>query len=209
MALIHSPGPRTRRFLRLIERREGVALEQRAAFDRQLFRELGRTRAIVFTDTADFTIRSVRHGLPHFMMSFLRAAEGAAPLIAKSGGEVVKLEGDSLMLRYLNVGAACRGVDAIEAWLRRFNRGRREDECVRFSYGIGFGPLLDLERDLFGLEVNLASKLGEDLARPGEVLLTPAAAAALDKRSRGRLEPYAALRLVDQQIEVQRLRPRR
>jgi class 3 adenylate cyclase len=209
MALIHSPGPRTRRFLRLLERRELVPLTERARFDEELFHKLGRLRAIVFTDTADFTIRSVRYGLPHFMMSFLQAAKAAAAVVAKGEGELVKLEGDSLMLRYPSVPAACRGVDAIEALLRRFNRGRREDELVRFSYGIGWGALLDIEHDLFGLEVNLASKLGEDLARPGEVLLTPAAAAALDRRWSRRLEPYAALRLVDQQIEVQRLRPKR
>ena len=39
--------------------------------------------------------------------------------------------------------------------------------------------MLDLDGDLFGLEVNLASKIGEDMARPGQALLTPAAADAL------------------------------
>ena len=40
-------------------------------------------------------------------------------------------------------------------------------------YGVGFGDVLELDGDVFGAEVNLASKIGEDLARPGEVLLTP------------------------------------
>jgi class 3 adenylate cyclase len=80
---------------------------------------------------------------------------------------------------------------------------------VRFSYGIGWGDVIDLEADVFGLEVNLASKLGEDLARPGEVLLTAAAAQALDPRRRRRLERHSSLRVAQLRIEVHRLRPRK
>lgn len=206
MALIHSPQARTRRLLRLLRERERVPPPERAAFDREVLRLLGRPRAVVFTDTADFTIRSVRDGILHFMMSFTSAAGQAARVVAERGGEVVKMEGDSLLLRFDGVPAACRAVRDLEALLRRFNRGRADNERVRFSYGIGYGVVVDLEADLFGLEVNLASKLGEDLARPGEALLTPGAVAALDRRWRARLEPHASLRVVDQVVEVHRLR---
>lgn len=192
--------------MRLLRERERVPAAERAAFDREVLRSLGRPRAVVFTDTADFTIRSVRDGILHFMMSFTAAADQAARLVAAHGGEVVKMEGDSLLLRFDGVAAACRAVRDMEVLLRRFNRGRAASERVRFSYGIGWGVVVDLEDDLFGLEVNLASKLGEDLARPGEALLTPAAVAALDRRWRGRLEPHASLRVVDEVVEVQRLR---
>ena len=192
--------------MRLLRERERVPAVERAAFDREVLRSLGRPRAVVFTDTADFTIRSVRDGILHFMMSFTAAADQAARLVAAHGGEVVKMEGDSLLLRFDGVAAACRAVRDMEVLLRRFNRGRAASERVRFSYGIGWGVVVDLEDDLFGLEVNLASKRGEDLARPGEALLTPAAVSALDRRWRGRLEPHASLRVVDEVVEVQRLR---
>ena len=46
--------------------------------------------------------------------------------------------------------------------------------------GIGYGPsLLVGDEDIFGNELNLASKLGEDMAEPNEILLTEAAALAL------------------------------
>ena len=61
---------------------------------------------------------------------------------------------------------------------------------MQFSYGIGYGDMLDLDDDMFGLEVNLASKIGEDLARPGEALLTPSAAAALDPATLRRVVPH-------------------
>jgi class 3 adenylate cyclase len=51
---------------------------------------------------------------------------------------------------------------------------------VRLGIGIGQGEVLDLDgRDVFGHEVNLASRLGEDLSAPGEILLTPGAHAVI------------------------------
>jgi len=73
---------------------------------------------------------------------------------------------------------------------------------------VGFGDVLDLDGDAFGAEVNLASKIGEDLARPGEVLLTPGAADALSPARRRRLVRHAAIRFDDRRILVQRLRAR-
>jgi adenylate cyclase len=164
-----------------------------------------RRRAVVFTDTADFTIRTDRDGILHFLMVFERAVAEARPAIARAGGEVVKVEGDSLLVRFADVDAACRGVAAIEACLRKVNRGKAPDERVAFSYGVGYGEVLDLEDDMFGLEVNLASKLGEDMARPGEVLLTPAAAAALDPGFAGRLVPHGSASFLKRAVPVQRL----
>jgi adenylate cyclase len=64
--------------------------------------------------------------------------------------------------------------------LERIVRPQVEAHRGRILAGIGFGTVLAIgEDDVYGDEMNLASKLGEDLARPEEVLLTPAAHAAL------------------------------
>jgi adenylate cyclase len=141
-------------------------------------------------------------------MCFERALRLLRPGISRHGGRVVKVEADSLMLAFPDAGSACRGVDAMEQALRRLNRGRPTNEQLAFSYGIGFGQVLDLEGDVFGLEVNLASKLGEDLARAGEVLLTPSAAEGLPTPLRRRLAPYGQVAFAGNPMPVQRLRPR-
>jgi adenylate cyclase len=170
-----------------------------------MFAALFRKRAVVFTDTADFTVRTARDGILHFLMVFERVVVAARPAVARVGGETVKVEGDSLLIRFKDVDAACRGVVALEACLRRVNRGKPANERLAFSYGIGYGDVLDLEEDMFGLEVNLASKLGEDMARPGEALLTPAAAAALDSRSARRLVDYGFADFLKTAVPVKRL----
>ena len=51
-----------------------------------------------------------------------------------------------------------------------------EHEDFRVCIGIGFGEVLDAGHEgCFGNEVNVASKLGEDTAEPGEILLTQSA----------------------------------
>jgi adenylate cyclase len=202
------PGPRAAALTAALRRRSRTAPSKRAAFDRLVEARLVRKRAVVFTDTADFTVRTARDGILHFLMVFERAVDEARPAISRAGGEVVKVEGDSLLLRFDDVGAACLGVDVVEACLSRVNAGRPRKERLAFSYGVGFGDVLDLEGDMFGLEVNLASKLGEDLARPGEILLTPAAVAALDDDAlRRRLTPYGRARFMKRAIAVTRLLP--
>src|SRR5262249_57749957 len=123
-------------------------------------------------------------------------------------GGLGRVGGERRRLRYPDAASACRGVRALDELLRRVNRGKPENEQLRFSYGIGYGDILDIEGDLFGLEVNLASKLGEDLAAPGEALLTPAAAAALDAGTRRHVVPYKVATFGKAAIPVQRLKLR-
>jgi adenylate cyclase len=208
MAIFRAPGARERRLIALLARRRRLAAAKRRDLDRRALPRLFRKRAIVFTDMADFTLRTARDGILHFLMVFERALRALEPTVRRARGEIVKVEADSLLLRFDDAAAACRGVTAIETALKRHNKRLPGDERVRFSYGIGFGDVLDLEEDMFGLEVNLASKLGEDLAEPGEALLTPAAAAALDRAPLRRVVPHRVVTLGRSAVPVARLRLR-
>jgi class 3 adenylate cyclase len=204
--MLDHDGPRTRRLSAFLGRRARSRPGRRAELDRLVQARLFSRRAVVFSDTADFTARTLRDGILHFMMVFDRAVRVLRPVVRRAGGRLVKVEADSLMLCFPDAEAACRGVRALEARLKRLNRGRPRNEQLRFSYGIGYGDMLELEKDLFGLEVNLASKLGEDLAKPGEALLTPAAAAALQARTLKSVSLYRIVTYGQRAIPVQRLR---
>lgn len=208
VTLFDGEGARNRRLRAFLRRRARTARRSRAALDRAQGGRLFCRRAVVFTDCADFTVRTLRDGILHFLMVFEAAAAGTTAVVRRTGGEVLKVDADSLLIVYPSVAAACRGVDAIQAFLRRFNAARPPREQARFSYGVGYGDVLDLDGDVFGAEVNLASKIGEDLARPGEVLLTPGAAEALSPVLRERLVRHTAIRFDDRRVPVQRLRPR-
>src|SRR5262245_28256237 len=170
------------------------------------FPALFHRRAIVFTDTADFTVRTRRDGILHFLMVFDRVARQAGAAVRPARGQLLKVEADSLLLAFPDVGRACRGVERLEALLFRLNRRVPENEQLRFSFGLGYGDVLELDTDVFGLEVNLASKIGEDLACPGEVLLTPAAASALEGTPlAGRLVDHGSVDFTGQTLVIRRL----
>jgi class 3 adenylate cyclase len=209
VSMFRSRGTRTRRLISFLRRRAEAAAARRPEMDCRSFPDLFRKRAIVFTDTADFTIRTAKDGILHFLMVFERFVDQAQEVVGRGGGDIVKVEGDSLLLRYDDVAAACAGVDTLESILRRMNRALPVNERLRFSYGIGYGDVLDLDLDMFGLEVNLASKIGEDLARPGEALLTPSAAANLDAVHLRRVVPHKVVAFGKSAIPVSRLKLRR
>ena len=200
-----SLGPRTRRLAAFLERRARAAAEEWADLDARQARGLFRRRAIVFTDTANFTTRTFEHGILHFLMLFERFVPEVEEDLPARRGRLVKVDGDSLLLEYERLSDACRGVRAIEALLRRRNRGLPERDRLQFSYGIGWGDVLDLGDDVFGLEVNLASKLGEDVARPGEALLTPAAVQALPPARRRTLRHYGEVQFGGVMVDLHRL----
>jgi adenylate cyclase len=208
VTMFRHPGKRTRKLLSYLRRRSRGKAKDRPTMDCKTFPALFRKRAVVFTDTADFTVRTARDGILHFLMVFEDVAREAAKVVRRTKGDLVKVEADSFLIRYDDVNLACRGVAELEEAIQRFNQGRPENEQVHFSYGIGYGDVLDLDEDLFGLEVNLASKLGEDLAEPGEALLTPAAAAALDPETLKRLVPYRVITFGTSAVPIQRLKLR-
>jgi adenylate cyclase len=205
LGYFRSLGPRTKRLAAYLERRAQADAESWPALDSRLARGLFRRRAIVFTDTANFTTRTFEHGILHFLMLFERFVPEVERGLRAMKGRLVKVEGDSLLLEYERPEGACRGVAAIEALLRQRNRGLPARDQLWFSYGIGWGDVLNLGDDVFGLEVNLASKLGEDVARPGEALLTPAATQALAAAERRRLKPYGEVEFGGVGVRVHRL----
>ena len=193
-----------------LRRRERRTPEARASLDARTRAALARPLAVVYTDTDDFTRRVARYGILHFLMVFSRAVRALRPLVARHGGRLVKVEADSLLLAFPDAEAACRAALAMMPAIARQNRGRPPSERLAFSFGIGFGEVLDLGHDLLGLEVNLASKLGEDRARPGEILLTPGAVAGLEPALRRRLVPQGLARFTARPMKVARLAtPRR
>lgn len=72
-------------------------------------------------------------------------------------------------------GAIDGAVDILKGFAA-VNTGLPDEQDLYAGIGIGYGKtLLVDENDLYGSEMNLACKLGEDLAQRGEVLLTEAA----------------------------------
>ncbi len=164
---------------RLIDER-GDAGADRDEIDRRIWARFGETRAVMFTDLAGFSRRVVEFGILHFLQIIREQHRLLAPIVTAHGGILVKSEADSFLVLFRTTSAAMTCARAMMAACDQANVGRRDEDAILLCVGIGHGRVLLIgDHDVYGAEVNAASKLGEDTARVGEILLTAAAAAAL------------------------------
>ncbi|HMF39403.1 MAG TPA: adenylate/guanylate cyclase domain-containing protein [Polyangia bacterium] len=155
--------------------------ESLADIDGEIWRRFGRTRAILVLDMCGFSRLTMRYGITHFLAMIRRLVTIVRPIIAQAGGHVVKTEADNVFATFDDVPAALAAARAIHRSLDAANTFLPEDWDLHAGIGIGYGPLLLIGGDdLFGSEMNMASKLGEDVASRGDILLSEAARARIE-----------------------------
>lgn len=150
--------------------------ERSPSIDAQIQTLFEQDCAILILDMSGFSRLTIRYGIIHFLAMVHRMTAIATPLIQQHHGRVVKQEADNLFAVFPDVqGAIDSAVDILKGFAA-VNTGLPDEQDLYAGIGIGYGKtLLVGENDLYGSEMNLACKLGEDLARRGEVLLTEAA----------------------------------
>jgi adenylate cyclase len=108
----------------------------------------------------------------------------SSPIVVRHRGRVVKQEADNLFAEFPDVQPAVDAAIDIFKAFAAVNTGLPSDQDLYAGIGIGYGKTLVVgDHDLFGCEMNLACKLGEDLARRGEILLTESAFTRLHPQS--------------------------
>ena len=155
--------------------------------DRRLAAAFERRAAVLVLDMCGFSRLTARRGIVFYLSMIVQMEDAARPAVANNGGIVVKQEADNLFALFHTPAEALEAALDIFLAFRAVNSVMPDDRDIRGSIGIGYGDLLvvgddpDAGRveDVFGHEMNLASRLGEDLASGAEILLTPAAFAAL------------------------------
>jgi len=154
--------------------------ERTAEIDVQIRQAFERKVAILALDMCGFSALTDRYGIIHYLAMIHQMGQASAPAIAGNGGQIVKHEADNLYAVFTQPADALEAALDIFRAFEAMNAVLPNERDIYGSIGIGFGDTLVIEDcDLFGAEMNLASKLGEDLATRMQILLTPAAYAAL------------------------------
>lgn len=141
--------------------------------DARIWDLFGEEWAIVFTDLAGFSRKVDAFGIIHFLQTIFESERLLVPVIDEHDGILLKIEGDSMLIIFRNPLKALKAVSGMQKACAEYNLGRPETERVLLCAGVGYGRVLRIgDADVFGKEVNSASKLGEDTAGAGEVLVT-------------------------------------
>ena len=174
---IHSPG---RELLRSLLSERNQYPDRAAQIDEQLRNTFERKVSVLALDMCGFSRLTEEHGIIHYLAMIHQMEEASRPAVEGNGGKVIKQEADNLFAIFEEP------VQALEASLDIFrafdaiNSVVPDERDIYGSIGIGYGEMLIIgEEDLYGSEMNMASKLGEDIACRQEILVTSSAYAEL------------------------------
>ena len=150
--------------------------EKMAEIDAEINAAFSQTHTIMVIDMSGFSRTTVRYGIIHFLAMIHRMHAIVKPIIAECAGTVIKEEADNIFAVFPDVKSAVQAaIDSLKQ-TAAVNTTLPPEMDIYLCIGIGCGEVLMLEgEDMYGSEFNLASKLGEDLAERGEILLTDSA----------------------------------
>lgn len=136
----------------------------------------GEDRAVWVLDMSGFSRTVQERGIVLFLLMIHKMRRLALPVVAARGGTLVKAEADNLLCLFPSVEAAIRCSHDVFQRLEAANAILPSYSQLYAAVGIGYGHILHItDEDVFGDEINLTHKIGEDVARAGEVLLTQGA----------------------------------
>ncbi|MGI0491148.1 adenylate/guanylate cyclase domain-containing protein [Alkalinema pantanalense CENA528] len=158
-------------FYRLLHQWRTVDPEARSTVEQTLWTIFGQTQAIMILDMSGFSKTANTQGILPALSRIQHMNTIAVPQLEAQGGQVIKSEADNIFAIFPTVDAA------VAASFNTFKSVQAEG--LNVAIGIGYGSIFVIEdpvqKDFFGDEVNLASKLGEDTAEGGELMITEAA----------------------------------
>ena len=141
--------------------------------------------AILSLDMTGFTSSAINIGELASLLRILDVQRVCIPVLKDFGAELIRCFADDIVALFDTPDAAIDAAFEIHRRIKHFrNSDLAPDYPAHCCIGIGYGEVFAIGPNLAqGGEMNRASKLGEDIARAEEVLLTERSFEALRKRT--------------------------
>lgn len=172
------PSPGEADFKTLMDRRLDAAnAAEVAKIDTEIRAKFERRMGIMITDMAGMTELTKKRGILEILTLVRRMQRLSDPVIREHGGHLVKTEADDLFVVHDSAKSLFAIAKGLHAAMNAHNQ--KSDDKLFIAIGLGFGSVLFLGGEIWGDAVNVASKLGEDTAAGGEILISEDFHAAL------------------------------
>lgn len=173
--------PATQRFQDLIiSYSQQTSTEGRNEVESFLWREFGSEQVVFVLDMSGFSLITRKYGIIHYLSMVRRMQLISEPIIRSYNGSLIKYEADNCFAVFPDSAAAVHAAIALQLAFEASNLVTPDEFDVHISCGIDYGRILIVDNEeCFGDAVNRASKLGEDIANSGEILITRDAFAAI------------------------------
>lgn len=148
-------------------------MEERHKIEAALWNEFGAEVAVFVLDMSGFSLLTRKYGIVHYLSMVRRMQLTTEPIVRSFGGSMIKYEADNCFAVFPDPLSAVNAAIAMQHAFHTENLLTSEDTDIHISCGIDYGKILVVgHRDCFGDPVNRASKIGEDVANAGEILIT-------------------------------------
>lgn len=152
---------------------QSEAVDERHRIEESLWEEFGREYAVFVLDMSGFSLLTRKYGIVHYLSMVRRMQMTTEPIVKSYGGFMIKYEADNCFAVFPDPLSAVNAAIAMQHAFRAENLLTSDDLDIHISCGIDYGKILIVgHEDCFGDPVNRASKMGEDLAVAGEILVT-------------------------------------
>ena len=148
-------------------------LKARKKIEESLWSNFGAEFAVFVLDMSGFSMLTRKYGIVHYLSMVRRMQLTTEPIVKSYGGQMLKYEADNCFAVFPEPLAAVNAAIAMQHAFRAENLLTSDDLDIHIACGIDYGKLLIIgHEDCFGDPVNRASKMGEDVAAAGEILIT-------------------------------------
>ena len=174
--------------------RDLLALRQGAVTHDAIDSKYLYRKAILSLDLTDLTAQAMKKRQINALLRILDAQRVCIPVLQECGATVVRAFADDLVALFDEPGSALDAAFEVHRRLTTFNHSGHACEVpAQACIGIGFGDVYAIGPNLaMGDEMNRSAKLGEDIARGNETLVTANVYFAVRDRTDVRFEQLAS-----------------
>ena len=157
----------------LLQYSQSEVTTERRSIENTLWADYGAEFAVFVLDMSGFSLLTRKYGIVHYLSMVRRMQLTTEPIVKSYGGSMIKYEADNCFAVFPDPLSAVNAAIAMQHAFAASNILTSDDLDIHISCGIDYGKLLIIgHEDCFGDPVNRASKIGEDLATAGEILIT-------------------------------------
>ena len=127
---------------------------------------------VVVCDSSGFSKKTHKYGIIDFLDNFTKCHDEFAKTIKKYNGRTISTKADNFISIFNKTEDAVNFAIKMLEYLKKRNKKVSDGKQFNLCAGIHYGKFLKLTDDIYGAVVNVAFKLGEDIAGKDDIFLT-------------------------------------
>ena len=161
------------KFYQMLDELNAATKSEQTHLKERIWNTFGIEKAVFVLDMSRYSSTIYTRGVFHSLKMIRMLRSTATPIIKKFKSEILEQKADNFLVIFDQSLDAVNAAVALNQTFDKVNRTTPELENIYIKVGIDFGKFLRVDEvGFFGLPINLASKLGEDLAERSKLLIS-------------------------------------